>query len=69
MQNPEQAKKWKGLRQDSGDPFVYAPRAKEIYQHLGIDHREKMIIFSDALDVDKAIKLKTQCDEVDFPCE
>ncbi|KAI0951566.1 hypothetical protein AcW1_008580 [Taiwanofungus camphoratus] len=68
VQNPEQAKKWKGLRQDSGDPFVYAPRAKEIYQHLGIDHREKMIIFSDALDVDKAIKLKTQCDEVDFPC-
>lgn len=66
--NPEQARRWKGLRQDSGDPFIYAPRAREIYQQLGIDHREKTIIFSDALNVDKAIRLKQQCDEIGFIC-
>ena len=64
--DPERARRWKGLRQDSGDPFVYAPRAKQVYESLGIDPREKTIIFSDALSVGKAKKLKAQCDEVGF---
>ncbi|EIW84141.1 nicotinate phosphoribosyltransferase [Coniophora puteana RWD-64-598 SS2] len=62
------AQRWRGLRQDSGDPFVFAPRAKEIYESLGIDHREKTIIFSDALNVEKALRLKQQCDELGFTC-
>ncbi|KAH9838774.1 nicotinate phosphoribosyltransferase [Rhodofomes roseus] len=66
VEDPERARRWKGLRQDSGDPFIYAPRAREIYESLGIDHREKIIIFSDALSVEKAKKLKAQCDEVGF---
>ncbi|CCM04706.1 uncharacterized protein FIBRA_06892 [Fibroporia radiculosa] len=66
IQNPDMARRWKGLRQDSGDPFVYAPHAKEIYEALGVDHHEKIIIFSDALDVGKAIALKKQCDEIGF---
>ncbi|KAF9067188.1 nicotinate phosphoribosyltransferase [Rhodocollybia butyracea] len=64
--NPARAKKWHGLRQDSGDPLVFAPRAKEIYEKMGIDHREKMIIYSDALNLDKALKLKKQADEIGF---
>jgi hypothetical protein len=60
------AVRWKGLRQDSGDPYVYVPRAKEIYDSMGIDHSEKIIIFSDSVDVDKALKLKKQCDELGF---
>ncbi|KAF9803225.1 hypothetical protein IEO21_09719 [Rhodonia placenta] len=64
--NPDQARRWKGLRQDSGDPFKYAPRAKEVYEQLGINYHEKIIIFSDALNVDKAIKLKEQCDKIGF---
>ncbi len=60
------ARRWQGLRQDSGDPYVFAPRAKEIYESLGIDYREKMIIFSDALNLEKALKLKKQCDEIGF---
>lgn len=64
--DPDRARRWKGLRQDSGDPFVYAPRAKEVYDSLSIDSREKTIIFSDALSVEKAKKLKAQCDEVGF---
>ncbi|KAI0723665.1 nicotinate phosphoribosyltransferase [Fomitopsis betulina] len=64
--HPDRARRWKGLRQDSGDPFIYAPRAKEVYESLGIDSHEKTIIFSDALSVEKAKKLKAQCDEVGF---
>lgn len=48
--------------------MVYAPRAKEIYQSLGNDHT-KSIIYSDALDVEKALKIKKQCDEVGIGCE
>ncbi|KAK7690150.1 hypothetical protein QCA50_006799 [Cerrena zonata] len=66
VQDPARARRWRGLRQDSGDPYVYAPRAKEIYQSMGIDHREKMIIFSDAVNLDKALRLKKQCDEIGF---
>lgn len=69
MTDKERAQRWKGLRQDSGDPYVYAPRAKEVYESLGINHREKMIIFSDSVNVDKALRLKKQCDELGFMCQ
>lgn len=49
--------------------MVYAPRAKEIYESMGIDYKKKSIIYSDALTVDKALKIKEQCDEVGFACE
>ena len=54
------------MRQDSGDPFVYAPRAREIYQSMNVDHTTKVIVYSDGLTVDKALALKKQCDEVGF---
>jgi len=63
---PDRPRRWKGLRQDSGDPFLFAPRAKEMYSVVGVDHREKCIIFSDSLNVDKALQLKKQCDELGF---
>lgn len=68
LANPHFAQKWTGLRQDSGDPYAYAPRAKEVYEQLGVDYRQKVIIFSDALNVEKALKLKKQCDELGFKC-
>ncbi|MFA6603852.1 MAG: nicotinate phosphoribosyltransferase [Patescibacteria group bacterium] len=49
---PEQAAKWRGLRQDSGDPFVFGETAIEFYRNLGIDPRTKTIVFSDGLDLD-----------------
>jgi nicotinate phosphoribosyltransferase len=52
------------LRQDSGDPFVFASQAKEVYEQLGINPGEKLIVYSDWLNVDKAIALKKQCDEL-----
>lgn len=68
LANPKQAQLWHGLRQDSGDPFVFAPQAKDVYAQLGIDHRQKTIIYSDALTVDKVLKLKDQCDGLGFKC-
>lgn len=49
--------------------MVYAPRAKEIYQSLGSDHTKKSIIYFDALNVEKALNIKKQCDEVGIACE
>lgn len=66
VKDPERAKRWSGLRQDSGDPFVYAPRAREVYQSMNIDHTTRVIIYSDGLTVDKALALKKQCDELGF---
>jgi len=64
--DPERAKRWKGLRQDSGDPLVFAPLAKAAYDTLGIDTRDKTIIYSDALTVDKALALQAQCNAIGF---
>ena len=66
--HPHFAQRWTGLRQDSGDPFAFAPRAKQVYEQLGVDYTKKTIIFSDALNVEKALKLKKQCDELGFKC-
>lgn len=49
--------KWKGLRQDSGDPFAYGERAITFYQNLGVDPTQKLIIFSDGLDLDTILRL------------
>lgn len=63
----ERAQKWFGLRQDSGDPFVYAPRAQEVYESLGVEYKDKkIIIYSDSVDVDKAIKLREQARTIGF---
>ena len=53
----EQAQAWKGLRQDSGDPIAFGERAIAFYQRHGIDPREKLVVFSDGLDVDMIVKL------------
>ncbi|KAF7975743.1 hypothetical protein HWV62_8731 [Athelia sp. TMB] len=64
--DPERARRWTGLRQDSGDPFEFAPKAKAMYESVSIAPHEKSIIFSDALNLDKALRLKKQCDEIGF---
>lgn len=52
-----QAENWKGLRQDSGDPIAFGERVITFYQSHGIDPREKLIIFSDGLEIDTILKL------------
>ncbi|KAG9315104.1 Quinolinate phosphoribosyl transferase [Chiua virens] len=66
--HPERARKWTSLRQDSGNPFDFAPAAKAMYDNIGIDISTKSIIYSDSLNVDKAVRLKAQCDEIGTKC-
>jgi nicotinate phosphoribosyltransferase len=56
--------RWQGLRQDSGDPFVFGLRVKAVFDSLGIDPSTKMVIYSDALNVDKALRLKAQANDL-----
>jgi nicotinate phosphoribosyltransferase len=56
----EQAHSWKGLRQDSGDPFAFAEKAIRFYRDKDINPKEKLLIFSDGLDVDTIVKLQSR---------
>lgn len=47
-----------GVRHDSGDPAEFATRMVEHYKSIGIDPSTKVIVFSDSLNVDRAIMLK-----------
>ncbi len=53
----EQAKNWKGLRHDSGDPIEFGERAIKFYEEKGIDPREKILIFSDGLNAQTILKI------------
>ncbi len=51
---------WTGIRIDSGDPAVGAETAIRWWQERGEDPREKLVIFSDGLDVEKIEELHAQ---------
>ncbi|WP_272002614.1 nicotinate phosphoribosyltransferase [Roseovarius sp. ZX-A-9] len=51
---------WTGIRIDSGDPATGAERAIEWWASRGEDPSEKLIIFSDGLDVEKIATLQAQ---------
>ena len=51
------AKLFNGVRQDSGDPIVVGNKVIEHYKKLGINPKTKTIVFSDCLDVRKALDL------------
>jgi nicotinate phosphoribosyltransferase len=53
----EKANTFAGVRQDSGDPFEFGEKLIQHYEKLGIDPKTKKIVFSDSLDVNKAIVL------------
>ncbi len=52
---------YKGIRHDSGDPFVFTDKAIAHYKKLEIDPESKVIIFSDGLNVDKTIEIAKYC--------
>ncbi|MCR6710052.1 nicotinate phosphoribosyltransferase [Enterobacter bugandensis] len=54
---PEFAERYQGLRHDSGDPVEWGEKAIAHYQKLGIDPMSKVLVFSDNLDLAKAIEL------------
>lgn len=51
---------WTGIRIDSGDPAAGAETAIRWWQERGEDPRQKLVIFSDGLDVDKIEELHAQ---------
>jgi len=51
---------WTGIRIDSGDPAIGAENAINWWKSRGEDPTEKLVIFSDGLDVAKIAELQTQ---------
>ncbi|MCC5967280.1 MAG: nicotinate phosphoribosyltransferase [Natronohydrobacter sp.] len=57
---PDWLSDWTGIRIDSGDPTTGAETAIRWWQSRGQDPRDKLVIFSDGLDVDKIAELHAQ---------
>lgn len=55
--NLEFATRFTGLRHDSGDPIAWGERAIAHYKALGIDPKNKLLVFSDGLSLEKAIEI------------
>ena len=51
------AKLFDGLRHDSGDPYVWGEKALAHYEKLRIDPHTKRLVFSDGLDIARALAL------------
>ena len=49
------------LRHDSGDPMEFVEKAIKRYEELKINPQIKYIVFSDSLNVEKAIAIKEYC--------
>jgi len=54
----DMAKLYDGVRHDSGDPFVFGDRIIAKYQSYNIDPMTKSIVFSDALDFERALAIQ-----------
>jgi nicotinate phosphoribosyltransferase len=57
---PDWLAKWTGIRIDSGDPADAAETAIRWWTSRGENPEEKLVIFSDGLDVDKIIELQAR---------
>lgn len=57
---PDWLAEWTGVRVDSGDPATGAEIAIDWWKAHGQDPRQKRVIFSDGLDVEKILKLHEQ---------
>jgi len=55
------AKLFDGVRQDSGDPYLFVEKLVRHYERLHIDPATKTIVFSDGLDVRKAVDIHGYC--------
>ena len=57
---PDWLADWTGIRIDSGDPATGAEIAIKWWESRGEDPSEKLVIFSDGLDVEKIVELQKQ---------
>ena len=58
---------FKGLRIDSGDNYEQLMKIVDKYKSLGIDPKSKQVIFSNALDTDRAIKIQEYAKDYCLP--
>lgn len=56
------AKLFDGVRQDSGDPFEFTDKMIAHYKKMHISPAAKTIVFSDNLNVPRAVKIHEYCD-------
>lgn len=66
--NTEYSKLFDGVRQDSGDPIEFLNKTVAHYKAHGIDPATKTIVFSDGLDLHKAIKLNKAAKKAGIGC-
>lgn len=57
------AQKCSGVRQDSGDPIAFVPRIVRHYKEHNVDPKTKTIVFSDSLDIERCLELKSWADK------
>lgn len=62
------ARLFDGVRHDSGDAFEFANKVVEHYKKIGVNHKNKTIVFSDGLNPETAVSLKNHCDELGILC-
>jgi len=60
--NLKYSKLFDGVRHDSGDPIEFGIKMIQHYKDLGIDPKTKTIVFSDGLDIPKALSLVEEFD-------
>jgi nicotinate phosphoribosyltransferase len=56
--NAENSKLFNGLRWDSGDPYEFTEKALTHYAAMNIDARNKTVVYSDSLDLEKVKEIK-----------
>ncbi|MCK9597046.1 nicotinate phosphoribosyltransferase [Candidatus Pacearchaeota archaeon] len=54
---PKEVLEWEGIRHDSGDPIRFGEKYIELCEKNKIDPKNKVIVFSDSLDINKAISI------------
>ena len=59
----KQAKLFDGVRQDSGDEYEFIDKTINFYINKGINYHNKTVVFSNALDFPKAVKILKYCQE------
>ena len=62
------AKLFDGVRQDSGDEYEFTDKTINFYKSKGIDYHSKTIVFSNALDFPKALRVLKYCKEKGIKC-
>ena len=61
--NMKYAKLFDGVRHDSGDPYEFTDKIINHYRQFGIDPMSKTIVFSDGLNIQKAVEIAKYCND------